>query len=105
MGGYFCHLFCSVLLGFSALAADDLHVPGRYGWAALCGGVIPALFKAKFDTNETLFTLMLNYVALYLILFCVTARGKTQILPDFRKLPDLEKMRSWIKFSAYMQAG
>lgn len=32
-------------------------------------GLIPALFKAKFDTNETLFTLMLNYVALYLISF------------------------------------
>lgn len=32
-------------------------------------GLIPALFKAKFDTNETLFTLMLNYIALYLISF------------------------------------
>ncbi len=30
-------------------------------------GVIPALFKAKFGTNETLFTLMLNYVASYFI--------------------------------------
>ena len=32
-------------------------------------GLIPAFFKAKFDTNETLFTLMLNYVARYLISF------------------------------------
>lgn len=30
-------------------------------------GVIPAVFKAKFNTNETLFTLMLNYIALYTI--------------------------------------
>ena len=30
-------------------------------------GMIPALFKAKFGTNETLFTLMLNYVASYFI--------------------------------------
>ncbi len=30
-------------------------------------GVIPAYFKAKFGTNETLFTLMLNYAALYFI--------------------------------------
>jgi len=29
--------------------------------------VIPAVFKAKFGTNETLFTLMLNYVASYFI--------------------------------------
>jgi simple sugar transport system permease protein len=30
-------------------------------------GLIPAFFKAKFGTNETLFTLMLNYVAIYII--------------------------------------
>ncbi len=30
-------------------------------------GMIPALFKAKFGTNETLFTLMLNYVGSYFI--------------------------------------
>lgn len=32
-------------------------------------GLIPAFFKTKFDTNETLFTLMLNYIALYLIVY------------------------------------
>ena len=30
-------------------------------------GLIPAFFKAKYGTNETLFTLMLNYIALYLV--------------------------------------
>ncbi len=30
-------------------------------------GVIPALFKAKWKTNETLFTLMMNYVAIQLV--------------------------------------
>ncbi|MFA9422038.1 MAG: ABC transporter permease [Sedimentibacter sp.] len=30
-------------------------------------GLIPAYFKAKFNTNETLFTLMLNYIALNVI--------------------------------------
>lgn len=30
-------------------------------------GLIPAYFKTKYNTNETLFTLMLNYIALYLI--------------------------------------
>ena len=41
--------------------------------AALCcgavWGVIPALFKAKWNTNETLFTLMMNYVATYLVAY------------------------------------
>ena len=32
-------------------------------------GLIPAFFKARFNTNETLFTLMLNYIALYFIVF------------------------------------
>lgn len=32
-------------------------------------GLIPAIFKTKFNTNETLFTLMLNYIALHVISF------------------------------------
>ena len=38
----------------------------------LCGavwGLIPALFKAKWNTNETLFTLMMNYVASYVVAY------------------------------------
>ena len=34
-------------------------------------GFIPAYFKAKNNTNETLFTLMLNYVAMQLTTFCI----------------------------------
>ena len=34
-------------------------------------GVIPAIFKAKYNTNETLFTLMMNYVAIQITSFCV----------------------------------
>ena len=35
---------------------------GLYGWFV-------AVLKVKFGTNETLMTLMLNYVALYLLIF------------------------------------
>ena len=34
-------------------------------------GLIPAIFKAKYNTNETLFTLMLNYVAMQVVTFCI----------------------------------
>ena len=34
-------------------------------------GMIPAVFKANWNTNETLFTLMLNYVAMQVITFCI----------------------------------
>lgn len=30
-------------------------------------GLIPAIFKVKYNTNETLFTLMLNYIALHMV--------------------------------------
>lgn len=39
--------------------------------AGLVWGIIPAVFKAYFDTNETLFTLMLNYVAMQIVRFCI----------------------------------
>ncbi|MCI5898009.1 MAG: ABC transporter permease [Anaerovoracaceae bacterium] len=34
-------------------------------------GLIPAIFKAKLNTNETLFTLMMNYVAIQITSYCV----------------------------------
>ena len=37
--------------------------------AGVIWGVIPAIFKAYFNTNETLFTLMLNYVAMQIVTF------------------------------------
>jgi len=39
--------------------------------AGLVWGLIPAFFKARFNTNETLFTLMMNYVAMQLVTFSV----------------------------------
>ena len=39
--------------------------------AGIIWAVIPAIFKAFFNTNETLFTLMMNYVATALISVCI----------------------------------
>ena len=39
--------------------------------AGMIWGVIPAFFKAKWNTNETLFTLMMNYIATQLVAFCI----------------------------------
>ena len=38
-------------------------------------GVIPAVFKAIFNTNETLFTLMMNYIATQIIAYYVYIEG------------------------------
>ena len=39
--------------------------------AGMIWGVVPAYFKAKFNTNETLFTLMMNYIAIQIVSFCI----------------------------------
>ena len=49
-----------IILMFAASAA------GGMVW-----GLIPTWFKAKWKTNETLFTLMLNYVAMQIVTFCI----------------------------------
>lgn len=49
--------------------------------SAICGALwafLPALFKAKYNTNETLFTLMMNYVAIQLVEFFVDFWDKKQ---------------------------
>ncbi|MBO7673987.1 MAG: ABC transporter permease [Atopobiaceae bacterium] len=72
LAGAFASAACMITLGntvpgvllipimlVAALAAGAL-------WAA-----IPALFKARWDTNETLFTLMMNYVATQIVAYFV----------------------------------
>ena len=41
-------------------------------------GLVPAVFKAKWNTNETLFTLMMNYIAIQLTAFFCIKVGKSQ---------------------------
>lgn len=55
LGGKIPEALLLVLMLFASLAAGAL-------WA-----LFPALCKAKWNTNETLFTLMMNYVATYLV--------------------------------------
>ena len=56
-------------------------------------GLLPAIFKAYFDTNESLFTLMLNYIAASLVSMFITiwvksGSGKLQPI-KFGNFPDL----------------
>ena len=60
--------------------------------AAVCGGIwafIPAIFKAKLGTNETIFTLMMNYVAITRHLFAVWSMdgSRSQWIPEDRNVP------------------
>ena len=56
--------------------------------AGILWGVIPAVFKAYWGTNETLFTLMMNYVAIQLIrtfLATADASGSNTVGPSLLK--------------------
>ena len=62
--------------------------------ALLCGAiwaVFPAIFKAKWNTNETLFTLMMNYVAInvvsYFLVIWVPSGSSSLGKLDVGKLP------------------
>ena len=76
--------------------------------ASLVGGglwaLIPAFFKAKWNTNETLFTLMMNYIAIGIVAWLQggpwEGRKGSQIIPmfgDAARLPDLFRVHiGWI---------
>jgi simple sugar transport system permease protein len=49
-------------------------------------GLIPAYFKTRFDTNETLFTLMLNYIALYIIKYLTEGPWRDPASSGFPKI-------------------
>ena len=59
LGGKIPNTLLIIIMIIASIAAGAI-------WA-----VIPAFFKAKFYTNETLFTLMMNYVAIQLVSYFV----------------------------------
>ena len=73
-----------VLIGCLATAACMIHfgsslpapvlIPVMFVSSVAAGAVwamIPAFFRANWGTNETLFTLMMNYIAMQVVTFCV----------------------------------
>jgi len=67
-------LLLLVVMGVTAMLAGGL------------AGLLPALFKAKWDTNETLFTLMLNYIAICYIKYLQNGPWKDPSLRGFPKI-------------------
>ena len=64
-------------------------VAGAIGGGLL--GIIPAFLKCKFGTNETLLTLMLNYIALYLVLYFSDGPWRDPELKGFSNIKQLPK--------------
>ncbi len=65
-----------LIMGISAIIAGGL-------WS-----LIPAIFKVSFGTNETVFTLMLNYIALKFIIYLQYGPWKDPMAFGFPKIPN-----------------
>lgn len=65
--------------------------------ASIIWAVVPALFKAFFKTNETLFTLMMNYIAIGLVAYCnfAMAKGKKETPGIVNDLTE----KGWVNFN------
>ncbi len=72
--GCLASVMCMFLLGDKKGWSDGAVIPIMIVTSILAGAiwaVIPAIFKAFFKTNESLFTLMTNYIAIELVAFFI----------------------------------
>ena len=72
LAGAFASAACMICIGDKV--ASPVLILAMFVSSVLAGALwaaIPAFFKAKFNTNETLFTLMMNYVATQLVAYFV----------------------------------
>ncbi|MCQ2567044.1 MAG: ABC transporter permease [Mogibacterium sp.] len=72
LAGILATAACMIYMGKNLPSA--VIIPVSLVCAVLAGGLwafIPAFFKAKWNTNETLFTLMMNYVGMQLVAYYI----------------------------------
>ena len=100
MGAFAC-MFC--IVNWGGTVNDSLLIVICLLASILAGAiwaVIPALFKAKWNTNETLFTLMMNYVAIQVILYAIkiwAPSGSGTLSPSpYANLPQIGGDNFWL---------
>ncbi len=86
-------LLTSVVMWYFADLSNSAMILVMFIFAVLAGGlwaVIPAIFKVKLNANETLFTLMMNYIAVQLVACAIDIwKGKSSALPTFNSATKL----------------
>ncbi|MBO7402434.1 MAG: ABC transporter permease [Lachnospiraceae bacterium] len=82
------------LMGLGAILAGAL-------WA-----VLPAIFKAFWNTNETLFTLMMNYIATFWVMYSVDVwKGESSGFASFKQIAKNAVMPVIAKENFYICTG
>ncbi|HJD16812.1 MAG TPA: ABC transporter permease [Candidatus Fournierella excrementavium] len=90
MGGVFASwfaLFCTDWPHPLLLAV--MFVAGAIGGGLW--GLLPAVFKSRWNTNETLFTLMLNYIALHIVSWLQSGPWRDEGANGFNKIARFDK--------------
>ena len=94
--GCLASAMCMYFMGTKAKLSDGIIIPVMFITSILAGAIwaaIPAIFKAFFKTNESLFTLMMNYIAVGLVDYFIAKcfpRGSGIMPPTFKgNLPQL----------------
>lgn len=90
MGGIFASYFALFHAGWNHwVLVAAMFLAGAVGGGLW--GLIPAWFKTKYNTNETLFTLMLNYIALNIIVFLREGPWRDKSSQGFAKIARFDK--------------
>ena len=92
-------LFCADSMP-SGLLIFVMFIAGAVGGGIW--GLIPAVFKARWNTNETLFTLMLNYIALGIVNYLRTGPWKdpSNTYPKIAMFDDAARLPSFLGVNA-----
>lgn len=92
-------LFCADRMP-SGLLIFVMFIAGAVGGGIW--GLIPAVFKARWNTNETLFTLMLNYIALGIVNYLRTGPWKdpSNTYPKIAMFDDAARLPSFLGVNA-----
>lgn len=97
MAGCLATAACMIVLGDKL--PNWLLIAAMLVASLLAGGIwglIPAFFKAKWNTNETLFTLMMNYIIIGVVRWLQggpwEGRPGSQIIPQFDRAATLPKV-------------
>lgn len=96
MGGIFASVFALYNTDNPGTIPTPLLILLMFVAGALGGGLmglIPAVFKVAFGTNETLFTLMLNYIAFYIMKYLVA--GPWKRTPGYASIGSFDKS-TWL---------
>lgn len=92
--------FCAIAVGLTVDISKPLLLTAMVLTAMVCGGLwgaIPGWFKARFNVHEVVSTIMLNWIAYWLVYYLVPAYFKGSFETESRNIPLTASLRTdWL---------